>query len=118
MLPDIDIKESKINNLLIITKILSYFFTHRGFTHSIVCLFIISYFSCALDILFQMNGFSLGLFIGYISHLITDMFTPRGIQLLWPIPIYIKFPILNKNENVSKVFLIVMFIFVSLKYLL
>ena len=117
MLPDIDIKESKINNLLIVTKPLSCFFHHRGFTHSFICLFIISYVLCTTDVFFNLNGFSIGFFIGYASHLIADMFTPKGIQLLWPLPYHIRIPFLNRNEKNSKLFLSLFFILISLKYL-
>ena len=116
-LPDIDTKKSTINNLLIITKPCSILFTHRGFTHSFICFVAISYFSSLLDFYFNLNGFSLGIFIGYLSHIVTDMFTPMGIQLLWPLPIFIKVPILSYNQKISKIFLIAIFLFIVLKYL-
>lgn len=38
---------------------------------------------------------SIGLSIGYISHLIADMFNTKGIPLFWPVPTKLKFPLFN-----------------------
>lgn len=115
LLPDIDTNKSTINNILIVTKLLSFIFSHRGFTHSIIGFIIISYVSCLIDICLWLNGISVGIAIGYFCHLITDMSTPMGIQLLWPLPIFIKIPIISHNDFFAKTFWIMLLLFVSFK---
>lgn len=80
LLPDMDHSESYINKKLIITKIFAFFFKHRGFLHSI-------YFPLILGmILWFYVGFFYGfaLFIGYLSHILSDALTVSGVNLLHP----------------------------------
>jgi inner membrane protein len=65
LFPDIDIK-AKVK--------------HRGFTHSLLCI-------CLLYPLIYYFTSSGALFftIGFISHLVLDMLTKRGIALFYPI---------------------------------
>lgn len=61
---------------------------HRGFTHTLVCAALIG----ALGI---WGGQRLlgtwvpgaALVIGYLSHLLTDAMTYRGVAMLWPVPL-------------------------------
>ena len=80
LLPDMDHSESYINRKLIITKIFAFVFKHRGFLHSI-------YFPLILGIIMWLYfGFFYGfaLFIGYISHILSDALTVSGVNLLHP----------------------------------
>ena len=81
LLPDIDHHNSKINNLIPITKIVPAFFKHRGFFHSIWPAGII-YFG------FSIAGLSIygaPLAVGYLSHLFSDCLTKLGCNLLHPV---------------------------------
>lgn len=82
LIPDLDEHSSKISRKL---KFLSFFlkslFKHRGFLHSIFIPFLSSLF------LFIINRKFLGLavILGYLSHLILDAFTIKGIKPLYPL---------------------------------
>jgi len=88
IIPDLDEYSSKISKKLkplsYITKLL---FKHRGFFHSIFIPLLLSL------ILFSINKkiISLAILTGYISHLILDALTIKGITPL--------FPIINKKIN-------------------
>lgn len=80
-LPDVDHPESKINNSLKITKIIPFFFSHRGFFHSIFAAILI--FAGLWYWLGFIYGF--GLFVGYVSHLLSDALTVSGVNFLHPV---------------------------------
>lgn len=78
MIPDVDISTSKIGKYKIFRP-LQFFIKHRGFFHCL--LFMI------LFLLFFLNFYPAGafaFFIGYSSHLISDSFTPEGVQFFYP----------------------------------
>ena len=87
--------------------ILAGFSGHRGFTHSLLGLLWFSLICKTLILNFHISeanllkealsikelfsvsneigyNFAKGLMAGYISHIISDFLTPRGIKLLWP----------------------------------
>lgn len=73
--------------------------THRGFTHSIV-----GFLGSASIVRLSTVGYGLnllyyGFITGYILHLIGDFFTPRGIQLFYPIKTNVSFPITIKGNG-------------------
>ena len=76
--PDIDTPKSKIGSLF---RPISYLFKHRGFTHSLLVLPLISF------VLYKFGYFALALpiLIGYKSHLIGDAITKEGITPLHPL---------------------------------
>lgn len=117
LLPDIDTKKSTINNILIITKPISNIFSHRGFTHSIIGFIIVIYVSCFIDVCFSLSGISVGITIGYFCHLITDMSTPMGIKLFWPLNRFFKIPFVSYSQTISKIFWIILFLFIIFKCL-
>ena len=43
------------------------------------------------------NYYLITIICGLLSHVILDMLTPRGVKLLYPIPISIKFPVQFKT---------------------
>lgn len=64
--------------------------SHRGFTHTLICAAIIG----ALSVwggqrLFGAWVPGAALAIGYLSHLLTDAMTYRGVEILWPVPLTI-----------------------------
>jgi inner membrane protein len=73
LFPDIDKMNSIIGRKF---KIIGFFFTHRGFFHSIypvlISAYILNFFNASIAIFFSL---------GYILHLIEDMFTKSGIDL-------------------------------------
>ncbi len=83
-LPDIDHPKSKVNNSLKVTKIVPLVFGHRGFFHSIFAALLISVG------LWYWLGFvyGFGVFVGYLSHLISDALTVSGVGFLNPIAHY------------------------------
>jgi len=81
LLPDLDHKESFINNKLKIFKSFSYFVKHRGILHSI-------WIPLALWLLldFGFNSrYGSAVFIGYLSHLFSDGLTKAGINIVHPL---------------------------------
>ncbi|SJZ58118.1 metal-dependent hydrolase [Selenihalanaerobacter shriftii] len=96
ILPDIDHVNSRIGNKLKpISWIIKLFgIKHRGLTHSILGVFL---FSILLEKLLLINWIDkiwyYSLLIGYISHLIADMFNPLGIPILYPNEYRFKFGI-------------------------
>ena len=54
---------------------------HRGFTHWLLTAAITS--ACVWMVRPQLTPFWL---VGYLSHLVLDMLTERGIPALWPLP--------------------------------
>lgn len=81
LFPDIDTSTSIICTLLPfhgwpLNKI-----RHRGFTHSVIATGIIA---LLLYLLVPFKSVVIGLVIGYFSHIVADMLTPSGVQLLWP----------------------------------
>ncbi len=80
-LPDIDHPTSKVNNTVKVTKIVTLFFAHRGFFHSIFAALAV------FGLLWHYVGFiyGFGLFVGYLSHLLSDALTVSGVNFLHPI---------------------------------
>jgi len=79
LLPDLDHPNSTINNRLIITKPISWFFRHRGFLHSIWPLAI-----GFLALSAYNPVYATAFIVGYASHLIGDAITKEGINFLHP----------------------------------
>ena len=79
--PDIDETRSKIGRKYnLISKIINFFFGHRGFFHTIyiplILFFILSFIN---------NDVSIAILAGYFSHLFLDAITKAGIRPLYPI---------------------------------
>ena len=91
--PDLDHKGSKLSRLLPpISYIISKFAKHRTATHSILAMAAITY-TC---IYLQNKGFIYSTYCwafaaGFISHPVADLFTKKGVQLLWPIGPFFRF---------------------------
>jgi inner membrane protein len=80
-LPDVDHSESKVNRTLKVTKVIPFFFSHRGFFHSIFAAALV--FAAVWYWLGFIYGF--GLFVGYLSHLLSDALTVSGVNFLHPV---------------------------------
>lgn len=93
ILPDIDHKNSFLGKNI---PFISNFFTHRGFTHSLL-------FVCLI--------WFLNVYIAYgiIVHILFDMMTHNGIKLFYPIDSNIRFP-LAKYVSTDGLFEYILFI--------
>lgn len=80
LLPDIDHPQSLINRVLIVTRLLTLFVTHRGITHTLWALCFVAWMGFS----FLPEAAAIGLVIGYASHLALDLITPQGIRPLYP----------------------------------
>ena len=79
--PDIDEIKSKVSQKVKpLALLIKFFFSHRGIMHSIfvpVILYLLL-FMIKIDIAIAVS-------FGYLSHLVLDCFTVKGIRLLWPL---------------------------------
>ncbi|MBN8207817.1 metal-dependent hydrolase [Bacillus sp. NTK071] len=82
----------------VLSKGISRYFGHRTITHSI--LFVVLIYWLTSTFAFQDNELiQTGLLIGFVSHLILDAMTVRGIQLFYPIPLRVRFPVYMKTAS-------------------
>ena len=87
LLPDIDHINSKAGRKLwFIAKPLKLFgIKHRGLTHSLLGVVLFALLTRQLLINGWINSLAwYGIMLGYLSHLIADMFNPQGIPLFYP----------------------------------
>lgn len=129
MLPDLDTRKSYISKKWPhLSKFISKRCKHRGFTHSLLFLLILSEFFKLIVLIGEKNiiliCFSYGIFCGYASHIMLDMFTYEGVDLFFPLGFNFKLSRLktsSKGERyVNKVikFISINLIFYNLYYLL
>jgi inner membrane protein len=110
-IPDIDQSESKINRKLIFTKIIPMFVRHRGLFHSILAAIILS-----VVLWFALGSvYGFGIFIGYLSHLVSDGLTVSGVRIFQPFSKFrIRGPIKTGTYGEYGIFVIVLAIDVLL----
>ncbi len=84
-LPDIDTLKSKIGKKLEPFARVASLFSHRGFFHSLTALMILYIILFFLD-----KEIALAAFIGFLSHLILDAFTKKGVALFYPLKFRLK----------------------------
>lgn len=77
LLPDADHRRTPIGQYIPLWLICK----HRGFTHSLIGM---SAFTLLVFALFGSVAGALCFFTGYLSHLVLDWTTIRGIPLKWP----------------------------------
>lgn len=73
--------------------------SHRSFTHSIPGLVL---FSAIIKLILQeysLYPIDKGFILGYISHLLADCFTAKGIKLFYPLKTNIVFPLKLKSNS-------------------
>lgn len=100
LLPDIDTPESTFGSKVkIVSYPLSLIFGHRGITHSLIAIagiFYVGYY-------FSVNTFYNGaiivpcLALGYLSHILSDLITPKGVPLLYPYRRRFSIPIIRNG---------------------
>ena len=105
ILPDIDVMTSKISRKLPPFAIVaSFFFGHRGLFHSVLAAFLL-YFVAAAAFNREVAA---AVLIGYVSHLLLDALTTKGIRPFAPL---LKFRIsgfIRTNGLLEKFFLLLM----------
>lgn len=112
---------------LFFNKISKPLLVHRGLFHSVLGLLLINsiLFSLyttstkqySLNFINMYNGFYIGINIGYIGHIIGDLFTYHGIRPLFPLSWKISLKILKTNSIEEKVlFYILIFANIILLY--
>ena len=83
-MPDIDIHRSKMGSKF---KFISRFLTHRGITHTLLVPFLLY----LLQVWVTGKGIPVlpsllfGFNVGWIVHIIADMFNKKGVPILWPL---------------------------------
>lgn len=109
LFPDIDMKNSFISKSHpIVHRIFGKRFRHRGFTHSLLAM-IILYIFIKKFIEISNNDIIIlsicyGFFVGYASHLILDLITKEGIELLYPLKKNISIFFIKTNSSGEKIF--------------
>ena len=95
LLPDICHTQSKIGRRFkILSLLVRTLFGHRTFTHSLL---FISLIIILLYFIQTPDYYLVSIIFGLLSHVILDMLTPRGVKLLYPIPLTIKFPLVFRT---------------------
>ncbi|WP_053017794.1 metal-dependent hydrolase [Staphylococcus haemolyticus] len=101
LLPDICHTGSKIGRKLkLLSLIIRLLFGHRTFTHSLLFIGIIVFL---LNLIQTPTYYLVSIIGGMASHVILDMLTQRGVKLLYPIPLTIKFPFTFKTGGLVDV---------------
>ena len=83
-MPDIDLHRSKMGSK---HKIISKMLTHRGITHTLlvpVILAVLQWFLMDKGVI-VLPDLIFGFNIGWVVHIIADMFNKKGVPLLWPL---------------------------------
>lgn len=98
LFPDIDHPTSYISRRLpLISGIVTRKFSHRGFMHSLLCIYCLIIASFLINILFKVfyphvysivsiyiQTIELGFILGYLSHIFFDMLNPSGVCIFYP----------------------------------
>lgn len=91
LLPDIDHPNSKMGRRMKpISKLINKLVGHRGATHTLLAMVIVSLALFMLNLSLPLNlqpfGWSvvLGVTVGYFSHILLDALTPSGVPLFAP----------------------------------
>ena len=80
LLPDIDHPQSWVGRRArLVSRMLAAVVTHRGVTHSLVAM------ALCLVLMRAHRAWGSPIAVGYLSHLVADLLTPRGLRLAWPL---------------------------------
>lgn len=70
--------------------------SHRGFTHSLAALAVMT-----INSYFLFGGFLPAFVVGYLSHLVADIFNTKGEQFLWPLPQRYRLSLCASNKTAA-----------------
>lgn len=119
LIPDIDHPKSFIGKRFTWLSIPIFkIFGHRGFTHSLlsIILMILFFDTRKNNNIIPTDAFH-AMIIGYLSHIIGDMFTPLGVPLFWPYKYKFKIPVLNTiKSKKTKRFICILILIFSFQY--
>lgn len=79
---------------------------HRGFTHSILGIFLFMKLGENLVTKFGYYDIYMGFIIGYIGHLFSDFLTKGGIEIFYPFSENFSFPINIKTGGIAEKFIL------------
>lgn len=97
LLPDICHSGSKIGRKLpLFSKLINRVFGHRTFTHSLLFLVIVA---VLLNAFIPSEALKAGFLVGMASHYVLDMATKKGVKLLFPLSMTVRFPITMKTGS-------------------
>lgn len=100
LIPDICHGSSKIGRRLpILSKLISTIFGHRTFTHSLLFLLLVG---ALLQAAVPDEALTAGIIVGMISHIVLDMATKRGVKLLFPLSVRIRFPLTTSTGSFAE----------------
>ncbi len=107
LLPDLDTRKSYMSKKWpYLSKFISKRCKHRGFTHSLLFLIVLSKFLKLIVVIGENNiiliCMSCGVFIGYLSHIVLDAFTYEGIDLFFPLGFNLKLSRLKTSSKGEK----------------
>lgn len=85
LLPDIDHKGSKIGRMFpFISYPLSQAFGHRTLTHSLTLFVPLFLIVTSVTTIYGYSWIGIAFLLGYFSHIVLDLFTPKGLLLFYP----------------------------------
>ncbi len=121
LLPDLDHPRSYLGcKFKLISFFLSNYFGHRKITHSLFGMLFFFVFIFFMNIFYFNFDFDviIGIYLGYFSHILADMFTYNGIDFLWPYKFKFRIPFiyifLNKKiESYFCIFLLFLSFFID-----
>lgn len=105
-MPDIDLHRSKMGSK---HKILSKLLTHRGFTHTLAIpalLAFLQYWLMSIPIA-VLPDLVFGFNVGWVIHIIADMFNKKGVPVLWPLTkqhFHVANVLTSSNQEVAFIF--------------
>ena len=107
LLPDLDTKKSYISKKWpYLSKFISKRCKHRGFTHSLLFLVLLDIFLKFIVSIGENNiiliCFAYGILLGYLSHIVLDLFTYEGVDLLFPLGFNIKLSRIKTSSKLEK----------------
>lgn len=123
VVPDIDMKGSSISRQLpLLYYLIGRRYKHRGFTHSLLFIFMLSVGSIFI---IKVSGadmivsiFMSGVVMGCVSHIVLDILTIEGVELFYPCKKRISLLALNtgqkKEQLVNKILTVFIYIFIGM----
>ena len=90
LVPDIDKSGSRISKKTpILSFLIEHLVGHRGILHTPIFVILLIVLFNAIVSTYNLNNFIAyiiqAFIVGYISHLLIDLFTPKGLMLLFPL---------------------------------
>lgn len=109
LIPDIDEPNSKIGSKVTgLSKTTKSIFGHRTITHSFLGVFIFGMIVKYLTGIFSLPDYITTFFVlGYLSHLLGDMFTISGVPLFYPLRRKYAIPIVKTGGKMERFFQII-----------